>query len=174
MTIEVGHTGSVLGPFHPRNASSVGNGWTEIEAAGAAQGSWTVAFDFTDTSDVVLRAARDAPLPEVTSGSLEWEFDFDWTKSERTGYALAMQLGDGAQMSADSPNAGIGVNLVWGRLGASDQTLGFRSARHRDDAAAVNGLATIRVPSNSTPSSTMCTSTASRYAPVSRSTCPVA
>jgi len=147
VSIEVGQQ-SVLftDSFDRANGASVGNGWTEVEAAGAATALDGGRLVFADTSDAALRPLARHAFPEVTSGSVTWEFDVDWTRvGSESAYAVYMQLGDGAQMSADSRNAGVGVNLVWTRIGAQDQMLGYGRSGTTTAMKQVVGHAVVRV-----------------------------
>ncbi|RPI62384.1 MAG: hypothetical protein EHM50_04090, partial [Lysobacterales bacterium] len=147
VTVEVGQqTLLFTDSFGRANSSSVGNGWVEVEAAGASIGLSGGRLTFADTSDAVLRPLVTHGFPEITSGSLTWEFELDWTRTgSESAYAVYMQLGDGAQMSADSRNAGVGVNLVWARIGMQDQMLGYSRSGATTPLRQVVGPATIRV-----------------------------
>ncbi|HEY3519314.1 MAG TPA: Ig-like domain-containing protein [Gammaproteobacteria bacterium] len=147
VSIEVGQQPVLFtDSFGRANGASVGNGWIEVEAVGAAAVLDGGRLTFADTSDAVLRPLVRHTFPEVTSGSLTWEFELDWTRvGSESAYAVYMQLGDGAQMSADARNAGVGVNLVWTRIGTQDQMLGFSRAGATTALRPVVGHATIRV-----------------------------
>jgi hypothetical protein len=59
---------------------------------------------------------------------LQWEFDFDWARTNPDlGYEFWMQLGDSTLMVDPTSNAtqstGVGVNLRWGSLHNIDQSL---------------------------------------------------
>ena len=59
---------------------------------------------------------------------MQWDFDFNWQRLGSEGtYQLLMQLGNGATMNDNDQNAGIGVNLVWRRLGSTHQLLSYRT-----------------------------------------------
>ena len=130
VTIAVGEAPALFSDSFSRATSpSVGNGWVEVEAAGAVVVLDGTRLSFADTSDAVMRPLVTHGFNEVTSGYLDWEFELDWTKTGTDdAYAVHMQLGNGAQMNAGSPTAGVGINLVWGRIGGVDQTLGYRRA----------------------------------------------
>jgi hypothetical protein len=132
--------------FSRATSPSVGNGWVEVEAAGAAVVLDGTRLSFADTSDAVMRPLVLHRFNEVASGYLEWEFELDWTKiGTDDAYAAHMQLGNGAQMNATSPTAGVGINLVWGRIGGVDQTLGYRKAGATTALMPLTGHGTIRV-----------------------------
>jgi hypothetical protein len=132
--------------FSRATGATVGNGWVEVEAPGAAVALNGNRLSFVDTSDVAMRPLVRHDFAQVTSDSVEWEFDFDWKRIGSEGvYAVYMQLGDGAQMSADSVSAGVGINLVWTRIGTQDEMLAFRRAGATTALKQVSGPATIRV-----------------------------
>jgi hypothetical protein len=132
--------------FSRATSASVGNGWVEVEAAGAAVVLDGTRLSFADTSEAVMRPLVTHRFAEVTSGYLEWEFELDWTKTGNDdAYAVHMQLGNGAQMNPGSPTAGVGLNLVWGRVGGVDQTLGYHRAGATTALMPLTGPATIRV-----------------------------
>ena len=147
VSIEVGQQPVLFtDSFGRANGTSVGNGWVEAEAPGAAVGLADGRLTFTDTSDVAMRPLARHSFPQAMSGSLTWEFELDWTRVGSEGaYAFYMQLGDGAQMSNDSRNAGVGVNLVWSRIGTQDQMLGFSRSGAVTALRQVIGRAMIRV-----------------------------
>jgi hypothetical protein len=147
VTIAVGEVPLLFSDSLSRATSpSVGNGWVEVEAAGAAVVLDGTRLSFADTSEAVMRPLATHNFPEVASGYLEWEFELDWTKiGTDDAYAVHMQLGNGAQMNAASPTAGVGVNLVWGRVGGVDQTLGYRRAGATTGLTPLAGRAAIRV-----------------------------
>jgi VCBS repeat-containing protein len=132
--------------FSRMSSPSVGTGWVETEAAGAAVVLDLTRLRFADTSDAVMRPLVTHRFSAVSSGFLEWEFELDWTKTGTDdAYEVHMQLGDGAQMNAGSATAGVGVDLVWGRVGGVDQTLGYRRAGATTALMPLTGRATIRV-----------------------------
>ena len=147
MTIAVGEAPPLFSDSFTRATSpEVGNGWVEVEAAGAAVVLDGTRLSFADTSDVVMRPLVTHGFNEVTSGYLDWEFELDWTKTgSDDAYTVHMQLGNGAQMNAGSQTAGVGINLVWGRIGGVDQTLGYRRAGATTALAPLTGRATVRV-----------------------------
>ncbi|HSC13928.1 MAG TPA: cadherin-like domain-containing protein, partial [Gammaproteobacteria bacterium] len=147
VSIEVGQQPVLFtDSFGRANGASVGNGWVEVEAAGAATALAVGRLTFADTSDAALRPLARHGFPEVTSGAVTWEFELDWTRvGSESGYAVYMQLGDGAQMSNDVRNAGVGVNLVWTRIGTQHQMLGSSRSGATTALRQVVGHATIRV-----------------------------
>jgi hypothetical protein len=56
-----------------------------------------------------------------------------------------MQLGEGALMSDSSPDAGVGVNLIWTNVGGVDQTLAYRQAGVNSPLVELSGPAAISV-----------------------------
>src|SRR5690606_25196221 len=101
---------------------------------------------FVNTTESAMRPLVTHGFSQVTSGLLEWEFELDWAKTGTDdAYAVRMQLGDGAQMNADSPTAGVGVDLVWGLVGGAEQTLGYHAGGAATALTSVSGPATIRV-----------------------------
>jgi hypothetical protein len=147
VTIAVGEAPLLFSDsFSRATSASVGNGWLEAEAAGAAVVLDGTRLSFADTSDAVLRPLVTHRFPEVAAGYLEWEFELDWTKiGTDDAHAVHMQLGNGAQMNASSATAGVGINLVWGRVGGVDQTLGYQRAGATTALMPLTGRATIRV-----------------------------
>jgi VCBS repeat-containing protein len=147
VSIAVGEAPALFSDSFSRATSpSVGNGWVEVEATGAVVVLDGTRLRFADTSDVVMRPLATHRFPEVASGYLEWELELDWTKTGTDdAYAVHMQLGNGAQMNNTSATAGVGVNLVWGRVGGVDQTLGYRRAGATTALRPLTGRATIRV-----------------------------
>jgi VCBS repeat-containing protein len=147
VTIEVGEAPALFSDsFSRATSASVGNGWVEVEAAGAAVVLDGTRLSFADTSEAVMRPLVTHRFPEVASGYLEWEFELDWTKiGNDDAYAVHMQLGNGAQMNVSSPTAGVAVDLVWGRVGGADQTLGYQRAGATTALMPLTGRATIRV-----------------------------
>jgi hypothetical protein len=146
VTITVGDPVLFSDSFTRATSPSVGNGWVEVEAAGAAVVLDGTRLGFADTSEAVMRPLARHGFNEVSSGFLEWEFELDWTKAGTDdAYAVHMQLGNGAQMNASSPTAGVGIDLVWGRIGGVDQTLGYRRAGASTALKPLTGRATIRV-----------------------------
>jgi hypothetical protein len=77
---------------------------------------------------VAFRPLVSRAFSPVSSGNLQWSFDFDWARTGAdTGYELWMQLGDSALMVDQPSNAthatGVGVNLRWGNFHDIDQSL---------------------------------------------------
>lgn len=147
VTITVGEAPPLFSDSFSRATSpAVGNGWVEVEAAGAAVVLDGTRLRFADTSEAVMRPLVRHGFNEVTSGYLEWEFELDWTKTGNDdAYAVHMQLGNGAQMNAGSPTAGVGLNLVWGRVGGVDQTLGYHRSGTTTALMPLAGRAAIRL-----------------------------
>jgi hypothetical protein len=82
---------------------------------------------YLDSSDVTNRPLVRQSFPQLTSGSMVWEYDFDWTRTgSEGGYALLMQVGEGALLSDNAQDTGVGVNLIWTAVGGTHQTLGYR------------------------------------------------
>ena len=132
--------------FDRPDSNSVGNAWTEVEAAGAQVGILSNQLCFLDTSDVANRPIAQAAFQQVNSGELLWNFHFDWTRDTQEGtYRVFMQLGDQAQISDDNQNTGIAVNLVWTRLNDVHQMLGYRLAGEDTALAAVSGPTNISI-----------------------------
>jgi len=147
VTIAVGEAPALFSDSFTRATSpSVGNGWVEVEMAGAAVVLDGTRLSFIDTSEAVMRPLVTHGFNEVTSGFLEWEFELDWTKTGTDdAYEVHMQLGNGAQMTAASSTTGVGIDLVWGRIGGVDQTLGYRKAGATMALMPLTGRAKIRV-----------------------------
>jgi VCBS repeat-containing protein len=132
--------------FSRATSAAVGNGWIEVEAAGASVVLDGTRLRFADTSEAVMRPLVTHRFSEVASGYLEWEFELDWTEiGNDDTYTVHMQLGNGAQMNADSPAAGVGIHLVWGHVGGVDQTLGYVRTGATTALMPLAGRATIRV-----------------------------
>ena len=132
--------------FSRQTSATVGNGWIEIEAAGGDVVLDGTRLSFAKTSEAAMQPLVTHRFSEVSSGHLEWEFELDWAKiGTDDAYAVHMQLGNGAQMSAGAPPAGVGIDLVWGHVGGTDQTLGYRRAGAVTALTPLSGPATIRV-----------------------------
>jgi VCBS repeat-containing protein len=132
--------------FSRATSATVGNGWGEVEEAGAAVVLDGTRLRFADTSEAMLRPLVMHGFNAVDSGYLDWEFEIDWTKiAADDAYAVHMQLGNGGQMNAGSATAGVGIDLVWGRIGGVDQTLGYRRAGGTTALTPLAGPATIHV-----------------------------
>jgi hypothetical protein len=146
VTLAVGDPALFSDSFSRATSPSVGNGWVEVEDTGAAAVLDGTRLSFADTSDAVMRPLVRHGFNAVASGFLEWEFELDWTKTGTDdAYEVHMQLGNGAQMNTSSPTAGVGIDLVWGRVGGADQTLGYRRAGATTALKALTGKAMIRV-----------------------------
>ncbi len=124
----------------------MGNGWVEVETSGAQVGIQGDRLCFLDTSDVANRPMVSHSFPVVDKGELVWQFDFDW---KRTGtekvYRHFMQLGQSGLMSDASPNAGVGINLVWMALNSAQETLAYQRGSLDTSLATVSGSAVILV-----------------------------
>jgi VCBS repeat-containing protein len=94
VTIAVGDAPLLFSDTFSRATSpSVGNGWVEVETAGAAVVLDGTRLSFADASDAVMRPLVRHGFNEVTSGYLEWTFELDWNKTGTDdGYAVHMQL----------------------------------------------------------------------------------
>jgi Flp pilus assembly pilin Flp len=132
--------------FNRSDSNSLGGSWTELEESNA-----TIEVDgnrmcFTDTSDRDYRPMASASFSSVNSGTLEWTYTFDWERSGNEGtYELFMQLGNGSNMTNNSKNNGIGVNLIWSQLSGTHEMLGHRNGGTNTSVYAVSGEHTIRV-----------------------------
>lgn len=132
--------------FNRPDGGAVGDGWTEVETASAAAGLQAGRLCVLDASDQVNRPMVWRSFPAVAAGLLVWEFDFDWQRSGDEGnYRLFMQLGEGAQMSDASQDAGVGVNLVWSVIGGVHERLGYRKDGVVTGLSALSGAARLRV-----------------------------
>jgi hypothetical protein len=114
--------------FDRADSSVVGEAWVELQAAGATVSIAGNQLLFDDTSDVLYRPLVSRGFSPVASGSLQWDFDFDWARTGTdTGYELWMQLGDSAMMVNPTSNLdqfdGVGVNLRWGSFSNVHQNL---------------------------------------------------
>ena len=115
--------------FDRANSATVGNGWVETEATGAAAAISNGQLVFVDTSDVVRRPMVVHAFSDTASGLVVWEFQLNWSRTgNESAYFVYMQLGDGSRMNADSIDAGVAVNLVWTRIGGVTDNL--RPAQH--------------------------------------------
>jgi hypothetical protein len=82
---------------------------------------------FDDTSDVINRPGVKSSFTGASTGTLTWGFDFDWTRTgDESTYRVLMQLGDSTAITDDSQNDGVGVNLIWSRIGEDHEVLGYR------------------------------------------------
>ena len=129
---DTGHspTGTLIfeDTFTRTDSGTIGNGWVEAEATGAAVSVQNNALCFVDTSDIVNFPRVSHRFVNSDSGLLTWTFDLDWTRSEAEGaYRLMMQLGDGALMNGTDANAGIGVNLAWTENGGTHEQLVYHA-----------------------------------------------
>ncbi|HEU0021931.1 MAG TPA: Ig-like domain-containing protein, partial [Dehalococcoidia bacterium] len=126
VSIDVFPAGLLLSDnFNRANSATVGNGWTEAEETGATVSIFNNELFFGETSDAVNRPLVKRTFPQVTTGTLQWDFDLNWTRIGNEGtYRLLMQLGSG--MSDASQNGGAGVNLVWTSINGAHESLAFR------------------------------------------------
>jgi VCBS repeat-containing protein len=132
--------------FSRTSSASVGNGWVEVETVGAAVALDEARLRFTHTSETLMRPLVMHRFPAVASGYLEWEFELDWSRVGNADvYSVHMQLGNGAQMNVGSATAGVGVDLLWGRVGGVYQTLGYRRGGATTALTPLAGRAAIRV-----------------------------
>jgi hypothetical protein len=132
--------------FNRPDSEALGNGWIEVETIGAQVGIQDNRLCFLDTSDLVDRPIAHVSFPQVSGGELLWTFDFDWARRYREGtYQVLMQMGEGAQMSDDDHNAGVGVNLVWGQISGFHETLAFRQESLDTPLTVISGPAIISV-----------------------------
>jgi hypothetical protein len=132
--------------FERGDDSIVGNGWNEIEEAGAEVGIAGGRLCFLETADIGNRPLVRHAFPMVAGGTLVWEFDFDWSRTgSESRYGLHMQLGDGSLMSDDEEDSGVGVNLVWTRTGFTHETLNYRQAGMDTGLVVISGPVRLRV-----------------------------
>jgi hypothetical protein len=118
----------------------VGEGWVESEPAGTAVAIAANKLFFATTSDAVNRPMVSRTFSPVATGTLQWDFDFDWARTGNEGtYRFLMQMGDGAVMSPNSQNAGAGVNLVWTSINGTHQSLGYRKSGVNTALAVLSG-----------------------------------
>lgn len=132
--------------FDRPDSLTVGNGWVEVEAAGAEAGISGNRLCFLDTSDLANRPVVSRTFPQVSSGQVTWTFSFDWQRTiKEVSYRLFMQLGEGALMSADNQEGGVAVDLVWTQVGGVHQTLAYRQGGLDTSLAVVSGATTLSV-----------------------------
>ncbi|MBV7327422.1 putative Ig domain-containing protein [Chloroflexi bacterium TSY] len=126
--------------FNRADSAIVNSGWTEVEVNGAETSIQSNRLCFVDTSDVTRRPIVAHAFQEVSSGELTWSFDFDWARTGTEGtYSVYMQLGDGSQLSNKNTDNGIGVNLVWTRIGNVHETLGYRQGKNNTALTQISG-----------------------------------
>jgi len=127
----------------------IGEGWVEVEQLGALGATVSVAGNqlfFDDTSGVINRPLVSRSFSPVSTGTLQWDFDFDWARTAvDPGYELWTQLGDGAVMSDNSQDVGAGVNLIWTRINGAHQSLGYHQGGVNTALAVMSGPAHISV-----------------------------
>jgi hypothetical protein len=111
--------------FNRADNGSVGNGWTVLESTGDVDILNNQMF-FNTTKNLSNRPMVYHSFTDISSGSLSWSFEFDWTRtSTEQVYGLFMQLGDSNQMSTNSQDAGIGVNLAWTNINGVHESLAY-------------------------------------------------
>jgi RHS repeat-associated protein len=132
--------------FEHEDNKVIGEGWVEAEQEGAEAGIESGRLCFLDTSEATNRPIVARSFSPVSSGKLLWQFDFDWQAvQDEKDYALLMQLGEGALMDQEDPQAGIGVDLVWTNLDGAGQTLAYRTKEDLVALQTLSGPATIIV-----------------------------
>ena len=132
--------------FTRPNSSTVGQDWVEVEQSGASVSISGNTLYFGDTSDATNRPLVRRSFAAVSTGTVVWQFDFDWTRSgSENTYRLFMQLGDGAQMSDGDQDAGVGVNLIWTQIGGAHESLGHRASGTNTALVQVSGTATVKI-----------------------------
>jgi hypothetical protein len=150
--VNISAAGQVTGPvllndtFDRANSPEVGEGWVEVEQSGAAVEIGNNRLFFAETSGMFNRPLVSRSFAPVSSGTLRWDFDFDWdrTGNENT-YRLIMQLGASSNMSGASQNAGVGVNLIWTSIDGVHQSLGYSQGGIDTALDVLSGLAHISV-----------------------------
>jgi hypothetical protein len=124
----------------------VGNGWVEIETAGAEAGISGNRLCFLDASDLANRPMVSRTFSQVSGGQVTWTFAFDWQRTiKEVSYRLFMQLGENALMNPDSQEGGVAVDLVWTQVGGVHQTLAYRMGGEDTALAVVSGATTLSV-----------------------------
>jgi hypothetical protein len=112
--------------FNRPDSGSVGNGWTVLEGTTGNVDIYNSSLYFADTNDLVNRPMVSHAFTKISSGSLSWSFNFNWTRNEdETDYRLFMQLGDSGSMSSNDQRSGIGVDLVWTSINDVHQLLAY-------------------------------------------------
>jgi hypothetical protein len=148
VNITVAQAGPILSDnFNRANSNTVGGGWSEVEPAGTSAAIANQKLFFAQSSDIANRPLVKRSFSPVSTGTLQWDFEFDWTRIGAEGiYSFLMQLGSG--MSDTSQNGGAGVNLIWTSIGGNHQSLGFRQGNNVTLLTEVSGPAQIRVVAN--------------------------
>jgi hypothetical protein len=132
--------------FDRPDSPVVGAGWVELEATGARVSIAGNRLFFDESSDIVRRAQVSRGFAPAGSGTLRWEFDFDWARTGREGtYGVHMQLGENGLMSESEEDDGIGVNLIWTSIDGAHQSLGYSVGGMLTPLAVVSGLAGVSV-----------------------------
>jgi uncharacterized membrane protein len=132
--------------FDREDGRSAGPGWVEVEEVGASAAVGNQKLFFADASDIVNRPLVRGLFTQASTGTLQWDLDFDWARSgPERGYRVLMQLGDGGIMSDSAPYAGAGVSLVWTVINGVHQSLGYRQGGVDNALAVLSGPAAISV-----------------------------
>jgi hypothetical protein len=141
VSITIAETATLLSDtFDRADSPEAGAGWVEIEQLGATVSIANNQLLFDDTSDVALRPLVRRPFTQASTGTLQWDFDFNWAVTGNEGtYRFLMQLGDSAAMSDVSQNEGAGVNLVWTSINGAHQSLGYIKAGINTALAVISG-----------------------------------
>jgi outer membrane protein assembly factor BamB len=145
-------TPSIIGlwsdDFNRANSDQVGQGWQEFE-----QSAGDIAILNNRLCFVATRNGANQPLiqrdfGQISSGELLWSFDFDWRRSGNGQfYTVYMQLGNAALMNGNDPQAGVGISLLWSRLG-NHETLGYRHPNGSQGIIQMNGARSLQVRAN--------------------------
>lgn len=135
--------------FDRTSSSTVGNEWAEVETTGADAGIQAGRLCFLDTSDAINRPLVRHSFPQVSSGEITWQFDFDWNRTRNESrYRHFMQVGQGSVMSDTDQNGGVGINLLWGRINQKHSVLAYRQAGVDTNLTEISGPAVISVVAN--------------------------
>jgi len=98
--------------FNRPDSTRVGNGWVEIETSGTVDVAGNTLLMNPGDSDRTPGVTHS--FTQVSSGTLTFEFDMDWTQTTVEGvYDVVMQLGQG--MVTKDLTTGVGVYLGWGK-----------------------------------------------------------
>ena len=132
--------------FNRDDSSMVGDDWAELDGSGSEVAVKAGAMHFSVTADRSNRPMVSGSFARTSSGSLEWNFAFDWTRTGAEGtYRVFMQLGDGRRMRDDTWDDGIGVNLGWGSIAGVHEQLAYRQNGVHVSLAPLSGPAQIKV-----------------------------
>ncbi|HEU0020721.1 MAG TPA: PKD domain-containing protein, partial [Dehalococcoidia bacterium] len=128
--ITISENATLLCDNFDRADSTEVDGWTEVEQPilGATVSIAGNKLFFDDTSDASNRPLVRRSFSPVSTGNLQWDFDFDWARTGAdSGYEFWMQLGDSTLMvnpsSTATQSTGVGVNLRWGSFSNVHQSL---------------------------------------------------